>query len=433
MRIGFAVCRTAPYEICPACCRNRENRVGDAEVRAINEKIAKNYDALVYDPVGSTVTDVDRICGLASIFGSVRRPLDVLDIGCGTGVTLARAAQHVEGRLVGTDISPVACGRARQRLETYGARATVLCRDILDLTPEDLGEFDVIYVVGVIYVTPDEVRRKIVDLIGRCLRPGGVVQISYYSGTVPALRANLHTLLRSAAAGAASPEQAIGLARERLLALSGRVAELPGADLLRTALEETRRQSDLIFFHEVLNNTFNPIATGQLEQKLAQFGIGFAGYAAPVDTNNALESRDRALLADTADFTRGQYRYAVFAKFDGPGPEAFSDWPVRWDSRLFREARGDLTVPQKFDVKNATVSVNVTSSVPAAAFDVLMDGPLHWSEIAEKTARALDAAGMPAGAAELKKVEDNLREMWKHGIITPLAEWSFAPESRLRG
>ena len=88
------------------------------------------------------------------------------------------------GKLVGVDISREACARARQRCARYGDRARIICADFLDLDPERLGRFDLIYNIGVIFVTPPPIQESIVNLIARCLKPGGAAVLSYYTGGI---------------------------------------------------------------------------------------------------------------------------------------------------------------------------------------------------------------------------------------------------------
>ena len=148
------------------------------EVKALNEAIADDYSAHVYDPVPVSFLDVERLFGQAALFGELGRPADVLDLACGTGAQLARIAEQVGGRLVGTDISPEPVRIARERLSRFGDRAEIMCADLLETDPASLGQFDLILNIGVIYVTPPAVQRRILELIGQCLRPGGVAVIS---------------------------------------------------------------------------------------------------------------------------------------------------------------------------------------------------------------------------------------------------------------
>ena len=78
---------------------------------------------------------LDRLIEVADIQGHV----SVLEIGCGWGSFLERAAGHTAGPITGISISERQCEYARQRLATRDiANATVAFRDYRDMT----GTFD---------------------------------------------------------------------------------------------------------------------------------------------------------------------------------------------------------------------------------------------------------------------------------------------------
>lgn len=391
----------------------------DPNVRAVNAAIADNYDAFVYDPQSNPLIDVARVCGVASIFGTVGYPTDVLDLGCGTGAQLAQAASQVRGRIVGTDISPEACRRATERLAPFGERARIICGDLLEIAPEDLGEFDIIYNIGVIYVTPPEVQRRLLEIIGRCLRPQGVAVMSYYAGSVPALRANLHQTLRATCSGL-EPVAAIAHARQQLDDLAKSLEHAPGTDILRHAIADTSRQPDLIFFHEVLNNTYDPMRTSAIERTLSQHGVNFASYLPPRETADGQSSIQRAVAADVADFGYGQYRHAVFAKYEGAFLAGFATRPDLWDSSLKRLNRGDFEGEQTYSVPDTDATATIRSPAAMAMFDCLIDGPLSWTELTSRVPQALKQAGLNMDKQSLEIMEGDLRQMWQHGLAFPL-------------
>src|SRR5204863_144465 len=128
------------------------------------------------------------VLGFGAVFGCPGALDDVLDLGCGTGVQLAQAGPEMTGRLVGADLSRENCRHTEEKLEAFGDRVWIHCGDILDLNPEELGQFDLIYAVGLIYAVPPAVRAQALALIGACLKPGGVALISHYAGALPAAR-----------------------------------------------------------------------------------------------------------------------------------------------------------------------------------------------------------------------------------------------------
>lgn len=390
--------------------------MSEDKARAVNAAIARNYDALVYDPQPNALLDPDRVCGLAAMFGSVRDPVDVLDLGCGTGAQLLQAAAQVRGKLVGTDISSEACRRAAEKLSPFADRTRIECADLLELDAAALGEFDLIYNIGVIYVTPPEVQRRILELIGQCLRPGGVAVISYYSGSMQTLRANLHRVLRAGVQGLL-PEPALLTAREQLAALAQEAAAAPGMELLQAAIAQTSRLPDLIFFHEVLNNAFEPMSTLRVEQELSGHGIGFADYIKPVCPDPALSSGERALAAERAGLMGGQYRYAVFAKAQGERPTRLGD--VKWSSCLTRSPHEASDEGQLFEGPDGSI---VTAHRPATAalLDSLIEEDLSSPEAVDRVTAALAVARNSPRPEELRAMEADLRELWRHGLVFPL-------------
>jgi SAM-dependent methyltransferase len=246
-------------------------------VKAHNEAIASDYSNLVYDPILAAFIDPDRVFGQAAMFGDLGRPVDVLDLACGTGAQLLRVAEKVAGRLVGVDISPGPIRMAQERLAPFGSRADVRCADLLETDAASLGQFDLIYNIGVIYATPPTVQRRILDLIGQCLRPGGVAVLSYHSGGAPALRGVLHRILVAGLEGL-DPAKSVAAARLRSASLRETLSARPGTDLLLAALTSIDRQSDLVFYHEVFNSCFGAMQTSVVARDLAAYGLEFAWY-----------------------------------------------------------------------------------------------------------------------------------------------------------
>jgi ubiquinone/menaquinone biosynthesis C-methylase UbiE len=97
----------------------------------------------------------------------------VLDIGCGTGATLAalREAVGTQGRLVGVDNSPRMIARARRRVREHGW-SNVTIRQA-DAARESLGrnEFDAAMALSSLSAMPDV--RAGVEFAYEALRPGG--------------------------------------------------------------------------------------------------------------------------------------------------------------------------------------------------------------------------------------------------------------------
>jgi SAM-dependent methyltransferase len=388
------------------------------DVKAHNESIASDYSNLVYDPVLASFIDPDRVFGQAAMFGEVGKPVDVLDLACGTGAQLLRLADQVEGRLVGVDISPGPIRIAQERLAAFGDRADVRCADLLETDAASLGQFDLIYNIGVIYATPPSVQRRILDLIGQCLRPGGVAVLSYHSGGASALRSVLHRILVAGLDGL-NPADAVAAARVRSASLRKTLSAKPGTDLLLAALNAIDRQSDIVFYHEVFNPCFGAMQTSQITHDLAAYGLEFAWYLAAIGDEPSGSALDRSVAADIADLAEGQYRYALFARYLESGLQRVTNARLRWGSVLQRENPGQYPAEQNFIRADGTAGAMIRVPASMAMLDCLTEGALDWDELVKRTASALKCKRGKLSDEELTAMRTDLRILWRLGLLVP--------------
>ena len=113
-----------------------------------------------------------------------RAGMDVLDVGCGTGIQLASYPEA--GCLVsGIDASPAMLNVARRRL---GQRADLRLGDAAHMPYPD-GAFDLVLAATVLHEMPPEVRGTVLDEMKRVLRPDGrMLLIDFEVGPVRPLR-----------------------------------------------------------------------------------------------------------------------------------------------------------------------------------------------------------------------------------------------------
>lgn len=291
--------------------------MSDHVLRSLNAMIANNYDRVPYDPPASPGLDPEQVFALAAHYGHGRdhRAVDVLDLGCGTGAQLERVAGLTTGHLLGTDLSRSAYAQAVARTARFAPRCRVSCADFMDLNADDLGKFDLIYHIGVLYVTPPTVQRRLLELIAACLKPGGVAVISYYAGTVPLLMAGLHKVLQASVQLHDPPDDQVRMAKAQIQSMLATLGKMGGDQRLMTGvLQQVLATEDTIFFHEMLNQSFGTLSTSALETALGARDVHFLNWMQPAPFDKDAGPRERAMKADAYTFGGGGYFYGVFGK-----------------------------------------------------------------------------------------------------------------------
>lgn len=394
----------------------------DPLVRATSGQVARMYDLVPWHEASVPWLNLDWLLGVSRLYGVGRNVQDVLDLGCGGGPDLLQIASQVNGRLVGVDVSEKSCAMAREGLAPYGQRATIHCADLLTLDAAELGEFDLIYLVGVLYVASPKVQRRLGTIIDRCLRPGGLIVVSYYVGLISLVRAGLYNILRAVSGGIAKPAEAVVTARQTLASLRASLTDSGDyASLMLKVIDEITAISDATLYHEVFNPHFRAIQTTQLERALAPVGLEFLGYLWPTTASFASTSAVRALVADRNDFADGGgYRHALFGRrspIQAPDPRAPD---IRWASNIVRvdtavAADGSATYVSRSD----GMSVNISRPFTQAVLDQLATQDLGW---AEAEARAIAAGTAVAADPDLRAlVAKDACNLWLLGMIKPLA------------
>jgi ubiquinone/menaquinone biosynthesis C-methylase UbiE/uncharacterized protein YbaR (Trm112 family) len=145
---------------------NYGSRLGRAYLRARTESLVREADAR---------------------FGA-DAPLDVLEIGCGTGLTLA-ALQSLRPRwrLHGVDFSRTMLTEAAQRTRGAGADPVLALANAIEL-PFATEAFDVVYATRFIHQFPHADKLRIAAEVERVLRQGGLAGLEFYARALNRLR-----------------------------------------------------------------------------------------------------------------------------------------------------------------------------------------------------------------------------------------------------
>lgn len=123
----------------------------------------------------------EALCRIVNDAYQAKGPLQILDVGCGTGVTLA-ALTRLPGahRLVGVDFSRTMLQQVRAKAETLPNPPSVVLGSGLSLPFRD-STFDVVYATRFIHQFPHQQKRRLYQDLLRITRAGGLVVLEFYA------------------------------------------------------------------------------------------------------------------------------------------------------------------------------------------------------------------------------------------------------------
>ena len=395
-------------------------------------EIGSTYDAVPYDSGATEALSLARVCGAAAVLG-VPPPaggsLEVLDIGCGGGAQLLLAAQEGAARLVGIDASADACARARVRGAGLGERWRILHADAAGMDPADLGRFDVIYLLGTLYIMPPPARIRALVLLASSLKPGGVAVINYYTGVMGLVRTRLGRVLHGSNDSAWPLQQQLATARGNLQAIADVVpAQGSTREVVLAVVNSMQNGADTVLFHEALGPVYDPVHTGEVAAALAPQGLVFLNYITPISVQLAAGSAGAARTADAWDFASGGgYRTALFMRSlaEGPRSERTSLTGVRHEDVVWSTGLRPVVVPGAAASFEIPGRGGMQANTPAAhaILDSLIAAPRRWSALRAAALAWLKARGETSpdgfGTDLDTAIDDLLVLMWQNDMAWP--------------
>jgi SAM-dependent methyltransferase len=319
---------------------------------------------------------------------AVSRGFDFLELGCGFGSTLlALAAANPRSRFTGVDFMPVHTRRIEQEVDATALRnVRVLCADFANM-PADLPMFDFIALHGVFSWVSPELRRCVLEIIRRHLKPDGLVEVSYncmpgWSSLLP-----VRTLLRHFA------ERAEGDSIDRVRQALTIVAEMRKADIplfhdqpLAAQLVDRLVQADLHYVaHEYLNEHWTVFHVADVLAMFDSIGLRHAGRL-PYHHNHwelcakpQFASQFQGADLSTLETLKDHHANAMF-RWDLFSPRPRETWTPRQraeatDDLFFRTASPQASLPH-------TVTYGgVTAGIAGPPHDRMLEvmGQASWS------------------------------------------------------
>ena len=385
------------------------------------------------------VTDVEYIHDYQAEFNWLRQRLMCLasgaaisapkiacELGFGQGLSVNIHAAASEIEWWGTDFNPAQAHFARQMAEVTGSGARLFDQAFAEFCSRpDLPNFDMIGLHGIWSWISDENRRVIVDFIGRQLKSGGLLYISYNTlpgwGPFAPVRHLLKQYDSSMSALGQDPAQ-------RVDAAMGFVARFLDAEPLflranpqiKENLEVIQKYDKRYLIHEYLNSDWHPMHVAELSKWLESTNCKFvcpANYIKSVDELNLAPAQQKLLREIPDPVLRETVRdFAVNERFR-------RDYWVKGPRRLLPQEQAERLRAEKVILgasrANIPCSIAGARAKVAAPFfesilDVLED---HRPRSLGEIKRALQGSDIPfaeivravmilAGAGFLQPVQD---------------------------
>ena len=214
-------------------------------------------------------------------------PFQLLELGCGQGFNLClQAANYPQARFLGIDFNPEHIAHARSLAAATGlANIRFEQADFLELEQAaggciPWGEIDFTVAHGILSWVSPEVRRSLMRLAERALRPGGLFYLSY--NTLPGWLALLpfQHCVSSLQGPRGDGQPALDAARELFQGLrQANALVFSSQPQLASRLEGLGHYDPTYLLHEYNNSHWQPLYANQVIEPLRELGLDYLGSA----------------------------------------------------------------------------------------------------------------------------------------------------------
>jgi SAM-dependent methyltransferase len=97
----------------------------------------------------------------------------ILEVGCGNSVWLPHLANTTGAVVAGVDYSEQGCELARQNLAVGKVNGHIFCKDIFQSGPDEIGQYDLVFSLGVVEHFTD--LEGVLQVLLRFVKPGGML------------------------------------------------------------------------------------------------------------------------------------------------------------------------------------------------------------------------------------------------------------------
>jgi len=208
------------------------------------------------------------------------------ELGCGKGLTsLVLAASNPRARFVAVDFNPVhvmhAAGTARAAGLDNIEFLESSFEELVDGRRRELPQFDFVTLHGVYSWISPAGRQAIVRFLGHCLKPGGLVYVSYNAMPGWAFGSAVQRLLKDIAGTSSDRSDrralgAVGLV-QKLAAVEAKA--LAGNSFIDTIVGHANRSHGAYLAHEYLNEHWSALYHADVARDLSAAKLEYVGSA----------------------------------------------------------------------------------------------------------------------------------------------------------
>lgn len=251
------------------------------------------------------------ICAMMGVAWDVdeRAPLQIAEVGCGTGYTAQLlAAASPDWHVVGIDYNPAHIAEARSVATAAGlANVQFIEADLAELDDTALAqwpELDIVTVHGLWSWVADPVREGLLRLIRRRLKPGGLAMVSYNALPGSAGSLGLASLVRRSLQAGASHSEGLAHAGELVKRLvAAEPAHLPKSAWRQMLTGELPGARPGYLLHEFSTEHWRPSFHADVAMAMGSARCDYVG-SATIDENfpqMSLSPEQRQLWEEAPD------------------------------------------------------------------------------------------------------------------------------------
>jgi SAM-dependent methyltransferase len=345
-----------------------------------------------------------------------------LEAGAGAGKTLAiLAAADRDSRFVGFDFMAEHVEAARAFAASGNLEnASFLEADLADLAPAKLGAFDYMSAHGVYTWVAPALRARLVDLASACLKPGGLLYVSYnampgWAAVQPLRRLLIDVAERGKGSLAERATTAVAFAEHLRAHGAHYFAQNPAAAAM---LAEVLKKDVSYVLHEHFNDDSTALSFSEVSRDMQRGDLHFVGQiplflnykdlAIPASALPMFEGTDRGWFETLKDYaTNAFFRRDVYRKGSlPPEPAALGRY---LDDGVFGTIVPPTDVPRSVTLPHCTMSFS--GAIFEALIDALGDAPIGVDAIVAEPRLA------SFGRA---RVHDALRSLLIAGVAAPM-------------